>query len=353
LCLRSEEITEERVWRLWAAYWIEKTGESPRLTQVRAVSPASVNEQRSLKVSPAIAASVPDWLYELGATELGEKWPSVLKELNHAAPVDLRTNTLRITRDELRERLTQEGIETDAVAGLPDALRLRERKNVFITQAFKDGLFEMQDAASQRIAPFAQVTPGQRVVDACAGAGGKTLHLAALMQNKGRIIAMDIHQWKLDELRKRARRGGVGNFEARLIEDSRTIKRLARSADRVLLDVPCSGLGALRRNPDSKWKLTPAEIERLRALQAELLRSHSRMVKPGGKLTYATCSILPTENEQQVRSFLKEFGDEWTLEEELRLLPGKNDGDGFYAARMTRSENVGDASTLRSRDDVP
>ena len=353
LCLRTEEITEERVWRLWAAYWIEKTGESPRLTQVRAVSPASVNEQRSLKVSPAIAASVPDWLYELGATELGGKWPAVLKELNQAAPVDLRTNTLRITRDELRKRLALEGIETDAVAGLPDALRLRERKNVFITQAFKDGLFEMQDAASQRIAPFAEVSPGQRVVDACAGAGGKTLHLAALMQNKGRIIAMDIHQWKLDELRKRARRGGVGNFESRLIEDSRTIKRLARSADRVLLDVPCSGLGALRRSPDCKWKLTPAEIERLRTLHgAELsIRSHSRMVKPGGKLTYATCSILPTENEQQVQSFLKEFGDEWALEEELRLLPGENDGDGFYAARMVRSEKVGDASSLRSRNE--
>lgn len=338
--LTPEEITEERVWRVWAAYWIEKTGESPRLSQVRAVSTASVKEQKSQKVPSAVRVSVPDWLYALGTSELGGKWAAILEQLNAPAPVDLRTNTLRITRDNLRQRLSAETIETDPLPGLPDALRLRERKNVFTSQAFKDGLFEMQDASSQRIAPFTQVAPGLRVVDACAGAGGKTLHLAALMENKGRIIALDIHQWKLDELRKRARRDGVGNFEARLIEDSRTIKRLARSADRVLIDVPCSGLGALRRNPDSKWKLSITEIDRLRKLQAELIRSHSRMVKPGGKLTYATCSILPSENEKQVESFLKELGDEWTLEEQIHLIPGENDGDGFYAARLLRSPNA-------------
>jgi len=343
MCLNPDEITEDRVWRVWAAYWIVKTGESPKLSQVRAVSTASVAEQRSMKVIPAVSTSVPDWFYKRGAAELKERWPAILKSLNEPAPVDLRTNTLRVTRDQLIKELAAEEIAAEPLPDLPDGLRLKERKNVFASKAFKEGYFEMQDAASQRIAPFAQVAPGLRVVDACAGAGGKTLHLAALMQNKGRIIAMDVHQWKLDELKKRARRGGIGNFEARLIEDSRTIKRLARSADRVLLDVPCSGMGALRRNPDTKWKLTQAELDRLHKLQAELLRSHSRMVKPGGKLTYATCSILPSENEEQVRAFLKECGDEWTLEDELDLKPDENDGDGFYAARMVRKEGVKDS----------
>jgi 16S rRNA (cytosine967-C5)-methyltransferase len=174
------------------------------------------------------------------------------------------------------------------------------------------------------------------VIDACAGAGGKTLHLATLMKNKGRIIALDVHGYKLKELRKRATRNGVDNIEERVIEGSQTIKRYTASADRVLLDVPCSGTGVLRRNPDAKWKLSDAEIERLIALQAEILRSHSRMVKPGGKLVYATCSILPSENEKQIKSFLAEHGSEWTLENQIHLRPDKQGFDGFYAARLIR-----------------
>jgi 16S rRNA (cytosine967-C5)-methyltransferase len=158
------------------------------------------------------------------------------------------------------------------------------------------------------------------------------------MKNKGRIIALDIHAWKLEELRRRARRNGAGIIEARPVEDAKSIKRLSLSADRVLLDVPCSGLGVLRRNPDTKWKLSAVELDRLAVVQRDILRSHSRMVKPGGKLVYATCSILPVENERQVVSFLAERGDDWKLEEELHLAPGENGGDGFYAARMVRRD---------------
>jgi 16S rRNA (cytosine967-C5)-methyltransferase len=161
------------------------------------------------------------------------------------------------------------------------------------------------------------------------------------MKNKGRIIAMDIHEWKLKELRKRAGRSGADIIEARLIEDTKAIKRLAGDADRVLLDVPCSGLGVLRRNPDAKWKLSPAEIDRLQKLQAEILLSHSRMVKPGGKLVYATCSILPGENQNQVAAFLAaQPPGLWTLEEEITLHPSAQTGDGFYAARLVRTQDA-------------
>ena len=336
LCLKTEAVDEARLWRVWAAYWIDRHQEVPPFPETLMVTAANVRERKEATVAPAIRAALPDWLYDLGSSELGGAWPAMVEALNQTAPVDLRVNTLKTTLRDLQHEFHQLGIEAKPVQGIADALRLRERKNLFTTALFKDGMFELQDAASQRIAPFLQAEPGMRVVDACAGAGGKTLHLAALMQNKGRIISLDIHQWKLDELKRRSRRNGAGIIETRLIEDTRTIKRLARSADRVLLDVPCSGLGVLRRNPDTKWKLSVEELARLRDVQREILESHSRMVKPGGKLVYATCSILPEENEKQVRAFMEKNSDAWTLEEEMSLRPGDDDGDGFYAARLVR-----------------
>jgi 16S rRNA (cytosine967-C5)-methyltransferase len=336
-CLSKEAITEARLWQVWGAYWTSREGEWPPFAECRAVSTASVRAQAETAVPPAVRAAFPDWLYQLGELEIGPEWPRLAEALNQAAPVDIRVNTLKVSLRDLQEILHREDIEAGPVRGVPDALRLRERKSLFTTAAFKSGLFELQDAASQRIAPFVEVEPGMRVIDACAGAGGKTLHLAALMRNKGRIIALDIHRWKLEELRRRARRNGAGIVEAREVEDAKSIKRLSLSADRVLLDVPCSGLGVLRRNPDTKWKISAEELQRLRLVQRDILQSHSRMVKPGGKLVYATCSILPDENERQVRAFLADRGDEWKLEEELHLRPGENGGDGFYAARLIRS----------------
>jgi 16S rRNA (cytosine967-C5)-methyltransferase len=259
-----------------------------------------------------------------------------MASLNEPAPVFLRVNTLKAAPGKVCHLLIEEGFECAPVPGLPDALRMAKRQNIFPSQVFKDGLVEVQDAGSQRIAPFLQAEPGMRVVDACAGAGGKSLHLAALMRNKGRILALDTVEWKLKELRKRAARANVQNLEARVIEGHETIKRQHGLADRVLLDVPCSGLGVMRRNPDAKWKLHEDELLRLRTLQSEILRDYSRMVKRGGKLVYATCSIFRSENEDQVQAFLKEHGNEWTFEEDMRLHPGDDGGDGFYAARMAR-----------------
>ena len=175
-----------------------------------------------------------------------------------------------------------------------------------------------------------------RVIDACAGAGGKTLHLAALMKNKGRIIAMDTEQWKLDELQKRARRAGVSNMEAKVIESGKTIKRQANSADRLLLDVPCSGMGVLKRNPDAKWKLSLEFINKIRELQQHIIRDYCDMLKPGGLMVYSTCSILPSENEDQVQQFLSE-NKSFELLEERHIYPSEG-FDGFYMALIKKAQ---------------
>lgn len=282
--------------------------------------------------------SVPDWLDELGVKAFGdERWSQELAALNEQASVVLRANSLRTKKVALQKELHGLGIQTEALTGYPDALLLKQRKDVFKTPFFKKGWFEVQDAASQLVAPYLEVAPGQFVVDACAGAGGKSLHLAALMENKGHLLALDIYAYKLKELKRRARRNGVHNLETRLIESTKTIKRLHNRADRVLIDAPCTGLGVLRRNPDAKWKLNPEFLQRVVNTQAQLLRDYSKMVKPGGKLVYATCSILPQENEAQVQQFLKKEGaGHFVLEEEKHCSPARDGFDGFYMARLRR-----------------
>ena len=283
-----------------------------------------------------IKESIPDWLDELGELELGKKWDQELTALNKQAPVVLRTNTLRTSRQKLEKILADNEIETKIDPNFKDALVLAERKNVFRTDAFQSGFFEVQDASSQLVAEFLEVKPGMRVVDTCAGAGGKTLHLAALMENKGQIIAMDIYAGKLKELKRRAKRAGAHNIQPRLIESSKTIKKLKESADRVLIDAPCSGLGVLKRNPDAKWKLQPEFIENIKKTQAEILDSYSKLVKKGGKLVYATCSILPSENEEQVAAFL-ENNPNFSLVNENKVSPSKSGYDGFYMALLERN----------------
>jgi 16S rRNA (cytosine967-C5)-methyltransferase len=298
--------------------------------------------QRSQQTSPpedlprSIRESIPEWLDEMGTQELPEHWEKTLHWLNRPAQVVLRTNRLRTNPLDLQKALQAEKVEAQIMPN-SDALVLSVRKNVFQTTLFKKGWFELQDYSSQLVAPLLAPEPGMRVVDACAGGGGKTLHLAAIMQNRGSIIALDTHAWKLDELRNRARRAGASNIETRPIESRKTIKRLYGTADRLLLDVPCSGLGILRRNPDAKWKLQPAQIEQLRATQQEILQAYAPITKPGGRMVYATCSILPSENQQQITRFLaSEAGKDFKLLEEKRILPQDDGFDGFYMALLSR-----------------
>ena len=281
--------------------------------------------------------SIPDWIDNLACEEIGEKkWEKEVAELNKMAPVILRTNTLKISNKELQKVLLDEDVLVDNINGYPDALQLRERSNLFKKDSFQKGLFEIQDASSQLVAPFLKIDPGMRICDVCAGAGGKTLHLSALSQNKGQIIAMDIYRHKLAQLKKRAKRNGAFNIETKLIENSKSIKRFKGKIDRLLIDAPCSGLGVLRRNPDSKWKLEPEFLKKIKYTQLEILKQYSSMIKADGKMVYATCSILPSENELQIEKFLNSNeGKRFKLEEEKKISPLISGFDGFYMARLS------------------
>jgi 16S rRNA (cytosine967-C5)-methyltransferase len=282
--------------------------------------------------------SIPDWIDELGVKELGEaEWTKEMAKQNEQAEVILRVNTLKTNKNDLQLKLQSEDIETEILPDHPSALKLKERANVFVTQAFKDGWFEVQDASSQLVAAYLDVKPGMKVVDVCAGAGGKTLHLASLMENKGQVIAMDIYESKLRKLKVRARRNGAHNIEMKVIDSTKPIKKLHGKADRLLIDAPCSGLGVLRRNPDAKWKLQPEFIENIKKTQQEVLEQYSKMVKSGGKMVYATCSVLPSENQDQVEKFLTtETGKDFTLLKDKKILAYKSGYDGFYMALLEK-----------------
>ncbi len=284
--------------------------------------------------------SIPDWIDELGEKELGaDVWTKELAMQNEQADVILRVNTLKTTKEDLQLKLQSENIETEFIPDYPYALKLKERANVFMTEAFKEGWFEVQDASSQLVADFLDVKPGMKVVDSCAGAGGKTLHLASLLENKGQVIAMDIYESKLKKLKVRARRNGVHNIEMKVIDSTKPIKKLYGKADRLLIDAPCSGLGVLRRNPDSKWKLQPEFVDNIKKTQEEILEQYSKMVKPGGKMVYATCSVLPSENQNQIDKFLtSEAGKDFTFVKDNKILAYKSGFDGFYMALLEKKK---------------
>ncbi|CAN5222937.1 class I SAM-dependent methyltransferase [soil metagenome] len=281
--------------------------------------------------------SFPDWLDAFAVEQLGEKnWEEMAAALNKEPKLYLRTNTLKIKRELLMQKLKAEGVEVFMHNDSPDALIVKVYANVFATESFHEGMFEVQDIASQRVSAFLEAEPGMRVADACAGNGGKTLHLAALMQNKGKIVSMDIVQNKLDELRARCTRNGVDLVETKLVNKQDVILKMEGTFDRVLLDVPCTGSGVLRRNPDIRWRLFPEDVSEMVNKQKEILREYSVLVKSGGKLVYATCSIFPIEGEEQIKQFLESNADFWEMEEELRINPVLDDGDGFYLARLKK-----------------
>lgn len=337
----KEPFTRDYVWRLFAVWAVLRGYTLPdwkyfEHTPVRRIK----GKFDELSKNRSVRESIPDWMDNICSKELGEAiWSKELKAQNEQAKVILRVNTLKTTKEKLRELLKTLDIETDVLKEYPDALILKERANVFMTDAFKNGLFEVQDASSQLVARFLDIQPGMRVVDACAGAGGKTLHIASLLENKGQIIAMDLYENKLKQLKLRAKRNGVHNIDCRVIESTKTIKKLHEKADRVLIDAPCSGLGVLKRNPDSKWKLQPEFIENIKKTQQEVLENYSKIVKPGGKLVYATCSILPSENQEQVENFLTtEMGKKFIFVEDKKILAHESGFDGFYMALLERKK---------------
>ena len=329
----------ENIWKNFTVWAVLKGISLPDWNQFKDVPVRRIKGKfDSCKTNRVLRESIPDWMDDLGMEALGEKrWAKELSALNKQAPVVLRTNRLRTNRDGLQKALAKEGIATQMIPGFPDALELVERANVFRTNAFRSGLFEVQDASSQLVAPYLDVAPGMRVVDTCAGAGGKTLHLAALMQNKGQLIATDIYESKLKKLKVRARRNGVHNVTTKVLDSTKVFKKMNNAVDRVLIDAPCSGLGVLKRNPDSKWKLQADFVANIIKTQATILNDYSKLVKNNGKLVYATCSILPAENEFQVQAFLKN-NENFSLVKEKKVSPFKSGYDGFYMALLERND---------------
>lgn len=332
---KEPTLKRKELYRIFGIWWQIQGYDLPEWQPFELVRDLNIEKAKaSLPKDTGVQESFPIWLNDIAEQELGKRWPVIAAHLNRPAEVAIRTNTLKTNREDLKSILEKEGVKTNKFGKNEEGLILRERSNTFRNPSFQSGLFEVQDGGSQLIAPFLRPEPGQRVIDACAGAGGKTLHLAALMQNRGSIIAMDVEQRKLHELKKRAKRNGAHNIEIRHIDSSKTIKRLKENADRLLLDVPCSGTGVIKRNPDTKWKLQPEHLDRVTAIQENIINDYSQMLKKGGLMVYATCSILRRENEEQVEKFLKEHPG-WQLLEQQRIDPSPTT-DGFYMALLQK-----------------
>lgn len=322
-------------WHIVAAWWLMKGYELPPWEEFDGVRVDTIQTRLGQTPPHATKLSVPDWLYETGQTALGDRWNLELEAMNQQAPTVIRVNTLKITKQKLQQALQKAGVETDTHPQLPDALILRKKRYLMNLPEFKQGYFEVQDGASQLVAPMLDVQPGMRVIDACAGGGGKSLHVATLMKNKGFIQALDVEQVKLKNLKTRAKRANFDNIEATLMNDS-LVDQLYHKADRLLLDVPCSGLGVLKRNPDTKWLLTPEQLEQLTHTQKQIINEYESMLKPGGKLLYVTCSILPLEDGQQIQQFLQTHAN-YILENEQYVWPSEFGFDGFYMALLQKA----------------
>ena len=260
----------------------------------------------------AVACSMPDWLVDLVRTEVGEgALEAALARMNEPAPRVARVNTLKTTPGACLAALLAEGVGAHAATHAASGVVLEGRRSVFRTKAFAAGDLEMQDEASQLVAELVAPPPKTFVVDACAGAGGKTLALAALLAGKGKLLALDTSESKLEELRRRARRAGASNVQAMAVDlrDEEAVARLGARASRVLVDAPCTGLGAIRRNPEARWRLREDDLPRLVASQAALVKAAAGLVAPHGRLIYATCSFLPSEGEVPMEFFLSERPD--------------------------------------------
>lgn len=301
-----------------------------------------------------VALNLPEWCLPGFRARFGEALPQAMAAMDEPAPLDLRANLLKTTRDAARAALAAEGVATEPTPHSPWGLRAAPRLNVTATQAFRDGLVEIQDEGSQIIALLTAARPGERVADLCAGAAGKTLALAAMMQNRGRITACDVSATRLEAATKRLRRAGADNVERHLlVPGDRWAKRRAGGFDIVLVDAPCTGSGTWRRNPDARLTSTPRDLAEVSAKQSVILDTAVSLLRSGGRLVYATCSLLPEENEVQVERVLSRhlslrplpLAEAWARAAEtpppcdgpwLALAPHSHGTDGFFAAVLER-----------------
>ena len=325
---------EANFWKLTGAWLCLKGYELPDWPEWAGISPEKIlGKKEDAESIRKIRESIPDWLDEKGEAEVPD-WDREMHAMNEEASVFLRVNESRISLQDLLQQFEKDEIEAELVPGLKNALRLLKRKNLSAYSGFRKGYFEIQDAGSQLIAEFVRPKPGEQILDACAGAGGKSLYMAEIMENSGTILATDVHHRKLEELEKRAQRNHIKIIRAQKVKQLNETE-LAGWADKVLLDVPCSGSGVLKRNPDAKWKLQPAFIEELLETQAEILFKNAPFLKKGGELIYATCSVFRSENEDQITRFLS-TNPNFKLIEDRRISPSQSGFDGFYMARLLK-----------------
>ena len=292
------------------------------------------NSKRALK------NSIPDWLDSLGMKTYGKViWEKEIQALNRPAKLFLRTNTLKTNIKKLQAYLKEKHkVNTNKVSNIPNALVVEENMILTHLDVYKKGWFEIQDLNSQKISIFTNPKPNMLIIDTCAGSGGKSLHLATIMRNKGRIIATDSSDRKRKQLENRLKRNGISIVEYLNNENEGLLKKYYNSADIVIIDAPCSGLGVLKRNPAAKWHINPNRIRQLVGIQKQILQDYATLVKSGGNLIYATCTIFPNENQNQIKNFLKsKIGLEFNLEKQEVLLSQNTDGDGFYMAKLLKS----------------
>ena len=353
---------EQDAYRVGLARWLDGTEAAeafaglPRKVDVTKLEAARASwEKKPLAERLAVTASLPDFLAEAFIAQWGDEATALTQAMNQRAPLMARVNTLKGDREALRAKLKAEGIFSTPTLHSPLGLTLDTRVNAFGTDAFREGFFEIQDEGSQLLGLLVDAPP-KCVIDACAGAGGKTLQLAAFMKNRGELFAFDIDARRLEDLRKRARRAGVHNVRAEALAsdiDEAAVAQMSGKADRVLLDAPCSGSGTLRRKPDARYRLKPEDPAMFAAKQLALCLRWADAVKPGGRLIYGTCSVLKIENRDVVAAFLKERPDFSVMPvsqvlgaelaqalgcpEYLELLPHRHGTDGFFGAVLVRA----------------
>lgn len=355
--------TTEAAW-LFAAYklHIEKTSRaiiksySLTLSDAELVSLTAQQVEVVAGKNIGVRLSFPDWLVTALQQQMGEgESARLLESLNQPPPLTIRVNTIKTTREQCLSELQQRGFECALSKLSPNGIHLFKRANLFSLDLFQDGWFELQDEGSQIISLLVDPKPTWRIADVCAGGGGKTLHLAALMKNRGEIFAFDVIPRRLENLQKRARRSGVHNVRTQLLQENEIPAHLLGKLDAILIDAPCSGTGVLRRNPDAKWKISPEMIQEMSEKQKNILRHYAPLLKPGGRLVYATCSLLREENEEVVEAFLsahvsfqlsdaREILKRFDLAKlvnagNVHLFPHQHGCDGFFAAVLERTAN--------------
>lgn len=332
--------------RWWRLLWFLKGEESSlskdKLNELFEVYRSwAIEETLSIpkNLSIGIAQSYAPWFDKIAEKELGKEWVSISEALNREANVILRANTIKTTKGELLKILSAEGIETRETKISAEAIVLKKRKNLKNLTSFKSGLFEIQDGGSQLIPDFLNPVEGDKIIDCCAGAGGKALSLAAKIKNRGEILCIDTNRKKLEELENRANRAGVTCIKTLHYKNKKDLQKISNWSSKLLLDVPCSGTGVIRRDVDIKWKLNPKILAYTIDLQREILDTYSSLLKPGGILIYATCSILTSENEDQVYKFLNRNNTLFELQKQKRLSPMNDDSDGYYVAVLKKIRN--------------